>query len=181
MNKIFAMVLSVIMSLGICNNTNKASDTTNDKYTTYINENLGFSLDIPLEWNGYYNIIENTQSVTFMFCGESDICTKYNESGLLMFYIASDTMINSESLDSIRKIGKVQDVDYYYATSTDASLTPIMLVNNELINEALEMYGVEQTELMKRDWERIQKMSDDIPNILQSFKEIQRITNEENN
>lgn len=176
MNSIFALILSVIMSLGTYSNMDKVDDNTcnieNNMYRTYINENLGFSLEIPSEWEGYYNIVENAQGIIFMFCGESDACTQYNESGLLMFYIVNDEEVNSEALDSIRKIGTVQGISYYYATSTDVSLAPIMLVNDSLINDALEKYGEEQTEIMKKDWEKVQEMQEDIPNLLQSFREL---------
>lgn len=176
MNKIFAIILSIVMSLGAGINLDKVEDNSgsaeNNKYRTYINEDLGFSLEIPSEWEGYYNTVENTQSLAFMFCGESDACTKYNESGLLMFYIVSDEVVNSEPLDSIRKIGTVQGISYYYATSTDVSLAPIMLVNDSLINDAIEKYGQEQTEIIKKDWKKAQEMREDIPNLLQSFKEL---------
>lgn len=176
MNKIFATILSIIMSLGPCSNLDKVEDNTcnieNSKYRTYTNEKLGFSLEIPSEWDGYYNILENTQSIAFMFRGESDACTKYNESGLLMFYIVSDEVVNSEPLDSIMEIGTVQGISYYYATSTDVSLAPIMLVNDSLINDALEEYGEEQTEIVKKDWKKVQEMREDVSKVLQSFKEI---------
>lgn len=168
MNKIFATILSIILSLGT------GSNIDNNKYCTYTNENLSFSLEIPSEWDGYYNTVEKAQSMAFMFVGECDACTKYNESGLLMFYIISDEILNEDRdvLDNVKKIGTAHGIDYYYATSTDASLGPIMSVNENFINDAIEQYGEEQTELMKRDWEKAQEMTEDIPDILQSFKEI---------
>lgn len=136
-----------------------------DKLITYINENLGYSLDFPKSWKGYYKIHENYGDITVAYYGDSE-ASKGNEhsalgedGGIVMFFIVDEITAQNENglLDSIQDIGVARGINYFYATTTDVSLSALYDESGD----------------NNDDWDRAHEMMDDVPDILKTFKEIE--------
>lgn len=135
-----------------------------EKVITYVNENLGYSLDFPESWEGYYKIHEDYGNITVAYYGDSD-ASKGNEhsalgedGGIVMFFIVDELTAQNENgfLDSVQDIGVARGINYFYATATDFSLSALY----------------DESGKNNDDWDRAHDMMEDVPEILKSFKEL---------
>ncbi len=164
------------------NNTNAIENKQNsveNNNIIYINDELGFSLTFPHNWKNYYKIRESEDGITINFYGKSLAgrgATINRDDGLIMFFVQNEETVKAEILDSVTKLGTVNGINYYFATGTGFDLEPIELINEETAKRFLDAYGLEiygeaQLPLIQDDWKKAQQMQEDIPNILESFKE----------
>lgn len=130
-----------------------------EKVITYANENLGYSLEIPESWDGYYKIHEEYGSITVAYYGDSEASKGEDDKGIAMFFIVDELTAQNESgfLDSVQDIGVARGINYFYATTTDFSLSALY----------------DETNKNNDDWDRAHEMMDDVPDILKSFKEVE--------
>jgi hypothetical protein len=164
------------------NNTNAIENKQNSVENNdiiYINDELGFSLTFPHNWKNYYKISEFEDGITINFYGKSHAgrgTTTDREDGLIMFFILNDDLVKTQTLDSVTKLGTSSGINYYFATGTGFDLEPIALTDEETAKQFLDVYGPKiygeaQLPLILEDWKKAQQMQEDIPTILDSFKE----------
>ncbi len=126
-----------------------------DKLITYTNDNLGYSLDFPESWEGYYKIHENYGNIAVAYYGDSEASKGDNDRGITMFFIVDELSAQTEILDSVQDVGVAKGINYFYATTTDFSLSALY----------------DESGKNNDDWDRAHKMMEDVPEILKSFKE----------
>ena len=144
---------------------NVTDDTSVDEKQNifYQNQKLGFCLEFPESWAGYYKIVEYSYYINVDFIGKSQTSKGDDGNGLFMFMIGA--IDDATFLDSIKKIGIVDGIDYYYATATDYSLGALDLDTNTNIG-----IDDEERKLISEDWSKAQGMQKDIENILITFE-----------
>lgn len=130
-----------------------------EKVITYVNENLGYSLDFPESWEGYYKIHEDYGNITVAYYGDSDAAKGENDKGITMFFIVDELTAQNENgfLDSVQDIGVARGINYFYATTTDFSLSALY----------------DESGKNNDDWDRAHEMMGNVPKILNSFKEVE--------
>ncbi len=139
------------------------------KSGTYTNAELGFCLTFPESWNDWYTVdMPEDEVVRIKFVGKSKAGTTLTEDayggGLPMFYIISEkALANNVPWDSVKAIGTVDDVEFYFATSTGAEIGVLRSVIEK--NEETE----EEIELTKKDLEKADEMFAEIEGILKTF------------
>jgi len=140
------------------------------QFIVYENKKFGFSLEFPISWGDNYIIKENEDYIEINFVGDSETSKNYYEessqiNGLTMFYIGSEDFINDNIfLDSVREIGRANDISYYYFTDTDYPLSALI---NDYIKDDNEK------KLAADDYIIAKKMTEDIENIIDTFKSIE--------
>lgn len=158
----------------VIHETKKDSIFNND--IIYVNDELGFEIRLPSYWENYYKIIDIQGGIKINFYGKSMAgagATISSENGLTMFFIVDRETVESNTLDGIEEIGIAKNTSFYFATPTDASLSPIIL-NEEFLKQYTDIYGTEiygkdQIPLINQDWIKAQQMLEDIPSILETF------------
>ncbi len=162
------IILAIIISCTMVHYVNApdAPDVKNEtqkdteleaKTHTYVNENLGYSLEIPESWDGYYKIHEEYGNISVSYYGDTEKSKGEDDKGITMFFIVDEHTAENEKgfLDSITDVGVARGINYFYATTTDFSLGAL--------------YDASEND--NDDWDRAHQMMDDIPDILKSFKE----------
>lgn len=146
----------------------------------YINEEAGYKFAFPKEWvNWYFVNDENPEIATIRFYGKSirgtimekAILSEDFDYGLTMFFILSEEEAEKGFYDSLTKMGTANGVDYYFGTTTDVSLTPI------IEHQEFWFDSDEELELTNKDWEKAKIMMDfysheNIQNFIKNFSEI---------
>lgn len=146
----------------------------------YINEELGYKFAFPKEWvNWYFVNDENPEIATVRFYGKSirgtimekAILSENSDYGLTMFFILSEEEAEKGFYDSLTKMGTANGVDYYFGTTTDVSLAPIIEYKDFWFDSD------EELELAKKDWGKAKIMMDfysyqNIQNFIKNFSEI---------
>ncbi|MBR4030223.1 MAG: hypothetical protein IKJ06_02360 [Clostridia bacterium] len=146
----------------------------------YVNAECGYKFAFPKEWvNWYFVNDENPEIATVRFYGKSirgtimekAILSEGFDYGLTMFFILSEEEAEKGFYDSITKMGTANGVDYYFATTTDVSLAPIIEHRDFWFDSD------EELELTKKDWEKAKIMmdfysSENIQNFIKNFSEI---------
>lgn len=99
----------------------------------YRNISCGYSFEFPASWQGYYFVNDdNPQAVTVRFYGKSFAGTAYEKEtfggdwGLTIFFILSREEAQTGFYDNVTHLGSAGGIDYYYATTTDVSLAPLI-------------------------------------------------------
>lgn len=136
----------------------------------YINNNFGFSLTFPESWNGNYIIKDDKDFITISFMGKSKVSQGLagSKEGLSMFYIGTENYVRStEFIDSVRKIGKARNVNYYYFTDTDY---PVGVLTDYLQDQLMD---IKEKSLMKKDYIKAKAMEKEINSVLSTFKPIE--------
>jgi len=139
------------------------SSQTPDNSLVYINSKCGYQLTFPESWRGYYVIDEiNNDIVRINFFGKSKTGTislkPYGFDGLPMFMIIKESALE-ENLDSVRKIGTVNGINYYFATGTGSYLGGLYeIADTQSAARQTADYEVDEIELdlAKKDWEKVQ-------------------------
>jgi hypothetical protein len=161
-------VLTGCIDVGFCVNTKKSSTS---QYLVYENKKLGFVLQIPKSWNGYYIINDNDDCVEVNFVGKSkmgkNVDVESNKmNGLTMFYIASEKYVkNNELVDNVREIGSSRKDKYYYFTSSDYPIGVLFDTYNDP-----ELKDEEEKSKAHDDYLKAKQMEKDIKGIIKSFK-----------
>lgn len=144
----------------------------------FTNEECGYTFEFPQEWSGWYFVNDQRpQSAVIRFYGKSlrgtvvekAILSEY-DYGLTMFFILSEEEVNEGTYDSVKKIGTAKGVNYYFATTTDVSLAPIIGDGEFWFDEAEG-----QEELREADWKKVSEMQNfynDEECLINAFKEI---------
>jgi hypothetical protein len=155
------------------NNGNNTPDIAFEQPIIYKNERLGFELTFPGSWDGWYTINEiEDNAIEVAFYGKSKTSTlefveEYGKPGLHMFFIGNETFIEEPLfLDSIEKIGSIGADKYYYATSTDWPLGVLIDYDSKKLDET-------ESALIKVDFEKAMQMTDEIEDLLRTFKAIE--------
>lgn len=147
----------------------------------YKNLDQGYQLTFPENWRGWYLIDKpDNNFIRVKFYGRSKTGTiaakEYFGGGLPMFLIMSEVGIEeNEPLDSVRKIGTIKAVNYYFATGTGSDVGVLFsIANKESAARQTAKYEVDETELelAAQDWAKVQQMQKDIEGILHTFKAI---------
>jgi len=156
------------------NNGNTESDTILVQTIVYKNEKLGFELAFPESWRGWYVINEiRENAVEVAFYGKSKTSTvefleEDGKPGLHMFFVANEAFIEeSPFLDGIEEIGTVGAMKFYYATTTDWPL-------GVLFDGGMSSDTNDETEtlLIISDFEKAMQMTDEVGDIILTFKAI---------
>lgn len=146
----------------------------------YKNEKGGYQLEFPLSWKEYF-IIDNLNdngSIRIKFYGRSKTGTiggqEYFGGGLPMFFILREEDLKVEyPLDSVREIGTVDNIKYYFATGTGSDISALFSISDpqSAVYQTAE-YEIDQRELelAMKDWEKAKEMFDEIDSILKTFK-----------
>lgn len=151
--------------------TPKSFDFLNTDALTYESTSLGFSITFPESWSDYYRVEEEEQLLNVYFMGESEISRAPlfdQEPGLYMFSIGTSEVIEEygELIDNVEETGKSNDTVYYFFTATDCSACLLTFTDDlDEDNEAERM-------LRDADFRRYGLMSEDIQQILLSFREV---------
>lgn len=154
-------------------NNEKESILAKEDMETYVSERLGFAIDFPKSWHGYYIVDESYENlVRVSFIGKSKTSEGFDEdstkkSGLLMFFIGPE--VDREFSDSVKQIGTVASVDYYYGTSTDYPVGALF-VSPESNPEEMGI-NEEEMKLMEEDFKKAKEMEKDVEDILKTFRE----------
>lgn len=131
------------------------------KNNVYVNEACGYEFEFPSEWTGWYFINDdNPRAVEVRFFGESlrgTILEKTFSSecdfGLRMFFILSEDEVVSGTYDNTTFLGTAKDANYYFATTTDVSLAPLIGEGAYWFDE-----NAKEIERMKNDWKKAEEM-----------------------
>ncbi len=146
----------------------------------YVNEECGYKFVFPEEWTNWYFVNdENPQIATIRFYGKSirgtilekELLSGDFDYGLTMFFILSEEEAESGFYDSVTKIGTAKGVNYYFGTTTDVSIAPI------IEHKDFWFDSDEEIELTKKDWEKAKSMmdfysSENRENFIKGFSEI---------
>ncbi len=146
----------------------------------YVNEECGYQLEFPQEWAGWYFVNDNNpQAAVVRFYGKSMrgtvLAKTFSEDydyGLTMFFILSEAEVNHGTYDSVTHIGTSKGVRYYFATTTDVSLSPLKA-------ESDYWFDLSESECRRteNDWTKAQEMmefygSEDRAALKSAFSEI---------
>lgn len=93
-----------------------------------------------------------------------------------MFFIMNETELKkNEPLDSIKEIGVLSGVKYYYVTGTGSEVGALLKIadTHSAVRQTAK-YEVDETELRlaAQDWEKLQQMQNEISSVQNSFKPI---------
>lgn len=143
----------------------------------YVNNELGFGITFPSHWDGYYKLIDIEGGISINFYGKSLAgkgATNLVKNGLPIFFILNEKIVEYESLDGVKKIGKAKNINYYFATGAGVDLEPIMLIDDDTLRWHKEIYGEEiyaedEITMINQDWEKAQKMLKDVSGIIETF------------
>ncbi|MBR2477118.1 MAG: hypothetical protein IKB50_03165 [Clostridia bacterium] len=144
----------------------------------YINEECGYKFEFPENWIGSYFVDDEfPECAVVRFYGESirgsvflKTFSKEYEYGLTMFFILSEEAVNNGTYDSVTLIGESRGINYYFATTTDASLSPLFGEGKYWFEE-LES----EKQLVNKDCEKAKEMMEfyeSRDNLSKAFMEI---------
>jgi len=127
----------------------------------YVNEDCGYEFKLPSDWIGWYFINDdNPKAIDVRFYGKSIRGTVIEKTfsenadfGLTMFFIISEEDASRGIYDNVTFIGTAKGVNYYFATTTDVSLAPIIGEGSFWFDESKK-----EQELVKNDWEKAKTM-----------------------
>jgi len=91
--------------------------TDNVEESSYVNEQLGFSLKIPPSWNGLYKLQEKNSSVSFVYLGKTD---NYYLLTISRATIPEFNNFNSEGILSSREIARTEKYVFWYSIGLDS-------------------------------------------------------------
>ena len=146
------------------------SNGPDNQFKTYENEKLGFTLQFPTSWDDNYIIKEEADYIEVCFVGDSEQSKNYYEdlakpNGLTMFYIGTEDYVKENPfLDSVKEVGKVNDISYYYFTDTDF---PLGALTSEYIEDENEK------KLAEDDFTIAMEMIEDVESIIKTFKSLE--------
>ena len=173
MKKYFALLMaSMFFFCASCTSNNANNNSTTNSTSEapgirYQDTDCGFQLDFPSSWEGWYQVDKTSNdSFSVDFVGKSAISQEYQPE---FFYIVSQASVDDHDslLDSIKKIGTVKGINYYYATSTDDSFGPLWEIATS--ESAANRADDQEIKLAKQDWDQAQGMLKDVDDILKTF------------
>lgn len=146
----------------------------------YVNAECGYKFAFPKEWVNWYFVNDNNPEIaTVRFYGKSirgtimekAILSEDFDYGLTMFFILSEDEAEKGFYDNLTKMGTAKGKDYYFGTTTDVSLAPI------IEHKDFWFDSDEEIELTKKDWEKAKTMMEfyspeNIQNFIKNFSEI---------
>lgn len=168
--RLLAVAVSLIIVLG-CNvigHSAMAKEGGKSSYQIYESVKLGFTLQIPSSWSGYYIIREGEDGIRVAFVGKSEFSKNRSEDGtiawgLLFFCIGNEKSIeDGVFIDSVHELGVAGGVRYYSYTGTDFEVGGL--------DDDDPMIPKKERELMHEDLLKAKQMLKDVPQILKSFK-----------
>lgn len=169
--RLLAVAVSLIIGLGcsVIGHSAVAKEGGKSPYQLYESAKHGFTLQIPVSWNGYYLIREGKNTIRVAFVGKSEVSGNYSEDGktllgLLLFYIGNGKAVSegADFIDSVHEIGVVGGVRYYSYTGTDFEIG--------CLDSDDPMIPEEERELRHEDLLKANEMLKDVPQILKSFR-----------
>lgn len=165
-SRFFIVLLAIIIVIGY-SSTRFYAQTNTNQAQLYENKKLGFSLQFPGSWNGYFIILEEEDTISVNFVGKSkrsQMISGTKVYGLELFSIGTEKYVkeNEFLIDSIKEIGSSNNMKLYYFTSTGVTI-------EALIDPRADF---EEKELAANDFIKAKAMREDIPAILNTFKGI---------
>lgn len=161
---------------------NIPSPGNDDISLIYKNMKLGYQLEFPNDWKGWYLIDEfDNGLIRIKFYGKSKTGTiaakEYFGDGLPMFYILPENVLEQNKLlDSIKKIGSVNGVNFFFATGTGFDLGllySISISDSFAIDNANYEVDEKELKLAAEDWSKAQQMYSQIDSVLETFRKIE--------
>lgn len=136
-----------------------------DDRLVYLNYRSDYKITLPLSWKGNFRINTVGSSIQILFWGMSDVGYMPSEEsyiGLTMFLIVPESVLEGSTLDGVAYIGTSGDINYYYATFTDCEICALIEELQDYEN-GISKYqdDPEQIELIRKDYETVQKMRED--------------------
>ncbi len=146
----------------------------------FVNEECGYKFVFPEEWTGWYFVNDEIPEIaTIRFYGKSirgtilekEFLSADFDYGLTMFFILSEEEAGNGFYDSVTKIGTAKGVNYYFATTTDVSIAPLIEDKDFWFNTD------EELKLAEEDFEKVKSMMDfyspeNRENFIKCFSEI---------
>lgn len=164
-----AVSLSIVLGCNVIGHSAMAKEGGKSPYQIYENAKFGFTLQIPVSWNGYYIIGEGKNGIWVSFVGKSEVSKNRSVDGvtiqgLLFFHIGNEKAVEEggEAIDSVHEVGVVGRMRYYSYTGTDFEIGALD-DDDPLIPE-------KERELMHKDLLKAKQMLKDVPQILKSFR-----------
>ena len=143
---------------------------------SYVDSELGFELQFPLDWDGWY-IAERTEhnSILVNFVGKSSAAsstlTGGRLRGLTLFYIINEEKMKKEKdlgvVDILAELGTAKGVKYYAVNGTSSPLGHLY----DIVNGNVAIDGAEELALVKTDFDKMQQMTEELISVFESFKE----------
>lgn len=129
----------------------------------YENKRLGFTLQIASSWEGYWDIVEYEDCVSFNFVGRSNTAKEYAPT--VFFFLGNEKCVEEAPfIDGVKQIGFSGGSKIYYYTTTDYPVGAFDDVAGRPDTDP------DEKKLCGSDFEKARAMEKDIPGILESFK-----------
>lgn len=174
---LFALMLFLVLGSNFACYANKDAPTAREnQYFIYENNKLGFTLKIPVSWNGHYMIdTSDANYIQVSFIGQSKT-SKWGDpewadfqevTGLTLFCIGNQASIkDNEPIADIKKIGVAHGNNLYYFTSLDCPTNILIDVHSDSAGK----YDKEEKDLAWDDWLYAVEMEEDVEGIIKSLK-----------